>query len=417
MADYPDAITELRAFRRAWPDSPYADEAALLLGDALCGVGRIDDGLDEYRKVNPRAGRFHEEAVFKIGKVMRLTGDLAGMRAHFGAFVKSSPASSRVAEAVHWMCWSWQQAGEDAKAREVAWQAIADLGNDPAQAGVEDILGALAGMHRRDEESGRVFMLRLHKLAESAAAPAGGKSILACRAHWARADFVRRTEPVLFRTEMLAAAEDLDPRDYPPRLSVDIAAAVDELGLSERAETILIDTRKWHPRTLDKARIHAALAKLAGKRGDTRAALAAYARIDAENLVVPPSLRAEILMDRARLEAASGNPDRALEIWKQVQADRAMPARVRANAYFLAGQALAAGDPAQAAPYFERVYVAYGGFVDLAAEAYVARARCLVRLGHHDKAREVYRELINREDMAGQTKALDEARRKLEESR
>ena len=414
LAKYDDAITELRAFRRAYPESPYADEAALLLGDALCGVGRIDDGLAEYRKIKPAAGRFHEEAVFKMGKAMRLTGDLSGMRTHFAAFLKASPGSSRVAEAVHWMCWSWQQSGEESKAREAAWQAVSDLGNDPEQAGVEDILVALAKMHRRDEESGRVFMLRLHQLAESAKAADGGKSLLTCRARWARAEFVRRVEPVLFRTEMLAAAEDLDARKYPPRLSVDIAEAVEDLGLSERAEEILIDTRKWHPRTLEKARIYAGLAKIADKRGDSKAALAAYARIDQENLIVPASLRAAMEMDRARLEAAAGNLDRAQEIWKQIQGDRALPARTRAEAYLLAGRAVAEKDPAQAAPYFERVYVAYGAFPEFAADAYLARARCLERLGHHEKAREVYRELTQREDMAGLSAAVEEAKRKLE---
>ena len=97
-----------------------------------------------------------------------------------------------------------------------------------------------------------------------------------------------------------------------------------------------------------------------------------------------------------------------------MQSDRALPARLRAEAFFDAGAALAPADPQQAAPFYERVYVAYAGFSNLAAKSYLARADCLERLGHPDKAREVYTELTTRDDLAAETAAVEAARRKLE---
>jgi TolA-binding protein len=413
-ARYDDAITEFRAFLRAHEGSEYIDEAHLLLGDALGGVGKTDAALEAYAKIKPSSGRFHEEGIFKAGKVLKLTGEIQAMREHFEAFLKKYPRSSRAAEAVHWVSWTWQQEGDETKAREAAWDAFTRFGGDPEQSGVEDILEALAKMHRRDEESGNLFRLRLHELAQPGRdekADAASR-LLACRALWARARFVERTDPTNFRADMLAASALIEPKEHPPRLTVDIALALESIGLDERARELLAETRKWHPRTLEKARLYAALGRLAEKAGDHNAALAAYDRFDTEGIAPPADVRAEVQLARARLEAASGKLDSALARWKEIQTDRTFPARARATAFFENGRALAEKDPATAAPFFERVYVAFGGQHDLVAAAYLERARCLERLGENEKAMEVYRELANRDDLPGQEKAINEARGK-----
>jgi TolA-binding protein len=413
-ARYDDAITEFRAFLRAHEGSEYIDEAYLLLGDALGGIGKTGAALEAYAKIKPSSGRFHEEGIFKIGKVLKLTGEIKAMREHFQDFLKKYPRSSRAAEAVHWVSWTWQQEGDENKAREAAWDAFIRFGGDPGQSGVEDILEALARMHRRDEESANLFRLRLHQLAQPGRdekADAASR-LLACRALWARARFVERTDPTNFRADMLAASALIQPKDHPPRLTVDISLALESIGLEDRARELLAETRKWHPRTLEKARLYAALGRLAEKAGDAKAALAAYDRFDTEGIAPPPDVRAEVQLARARLEAAAGKTDSALARWKEIQTDRTFPARARATAFLENGRALSEKDPAAAAPFFERVYVAFGGQHDLVASAYLERARCLERLGEKEKAIEVYRELANREDLPGQDQAINEARGK-----
>lgn len=413
-ARYDDAITEFRAFLRDHEGSEYLDEANLLLGDALGGVGKTDAALEAYAAIRPASGRFHEEGIFKTGKVLKLTGEIKAMRKHFETFLEKHPRSSRAAEAVHWVCWTWQQEGDETKAREAAWDAVTRFGGDPEQSGVEDILEALAKMHRRDEDSGNLFRLRLRQIAEPGRDDKADAAtrLLSCRALWARARFVERTDPTNFRADMLAASALVNPKDHPPRLSVDIALALESIGLDERARELLAETRKWHPRTLEKARLYAALGRLAEKAGDLPAALAAYDRFDTEGIAPPPDVRAEVQLARARLEAASGNTASALARWKEIQGDRTFPARARATAFLENGRALAEKDPATAAPFFERVYVAFGGQPDLVAAAYLERARCLERLGEREKALEVYRELARREDLPGQEKAIQEARGK-----
>lgn len=413
-ARYDEAITEFRAFLRAHEGSDYRDEAHLLLGDALGGVGKTDAALEAYSKIRPSAGRFHEEGIFKTGKVLKLTGEIRAMRTHFEAFLKDHPRSARAAEAVHWVSWTWQQEGNETRAREAAWEAVARFGGDPEQSGVEDILEALARMHRRDDDSGNLFRLRLRQLAEPGRDEKASEAarLLACRALWARARFVERSDETNFRADMLAASALILPKDHPPRLSVDIALALESIGLDERARDLLAETRKWHPRTLEKARLYAALGRLAEKAGDFPAALAAYDRFDSEGIAPPPEVRAEVQLARARLEAAAGKTDSAFARWKEIQTDRTFPARARATAFFENGRALAEKDPAAAAVFFERVYVAFGGQHDLVASAYLERARCLERLGERDKAIDVYRELARRDDLPGQEKAIGEARGK-----
>jgi TolA-binding protein len=401
MADYEGAAGELAGFLREHPASDSIPEANLLLGDALGGLGRLEEAQAAYDRIPPAAGRFFDEAIFKKGKILRLASGPAAVREHFAAYLEAHPESGRAAEAVHWIGWSWDQEGQPARAREAWWQAVEDLGGDPDQLAVEDLLESLEKMHRSDEESGRQFNTRLQKISD--ARPADGPDILACRAHWARGRFARRAEPAQFRAEMMRARERLDPRAHSPRLAVDIAAALEESGLDAQAADLLVEVRRWHPRTLEKARIFSTLGRIALRRGQPEEAEAAFARFEEEAIAPPPALRAEVALARARLDAAAGRKASALERFKEIQGDRALPARTRAEAHAAAGDMLAGDDPAAAAVHFERVYVAYAGFADLAAAAYVARAESLVRLGRADLAREVLADLLGRDEFAGQS--------------
>jgi hypothetical protein len=69
------------------------------------------------------------------------------------------------------------------------------------------------------------------------------------------------------------------------------------------------------------------------------------------------------------------------------------------------------GSAKEALAYYERVYVAYGKFADLVAQAYWHRGQALESLGLAGEAREVYAELVSREDLAGFPEAAGAARR------
>lgn len=408
LADYEGAVTEFTGHLVRHPGTESEAEARLLLGDALCGLGRLDEGVEAYAAVPPEGGRFFHEAVFKHGKVLRLRGEAGSVREHFADYLQAHPGSSRAAEAVHWMAWAWRQEGNSEAAREVAWKAVEELGADPGQVAVEDILDSLVKAHRGDPRMGNLLLARLEEMAQ--ARPPDGPDILACRARWARARFFQPDDPVRYKAEMLLAQERFSPRDHHPRLGVDIAAALEETGLDGPATELLIEVRRWHPRMLEKARLFALLGRMAMRRGDDEAARDHYRRFEEEAVAPSSALRGEVALAMARIEAEDGLRGQALGRLRAIQSDRQIPARTRAEAFFEAGMLQRDSAPATAAPFFERVYVAYGGFEDLAARAYLERARCLRELGRASSAAEVLDELLGRGDLAEETDVLGEAR-------
>jgi len=58
LADYETAISQFERFLETYGDeAPDADEARLLLGDALLGMGRSDEGIAAYRSIRPESPR------------------------------------------------------------------------------------------------------------------------------------------------------------------------------------------------------------------------------------------------------------------------------------------------------------------------------------------------------------------------
>ena len=54
----------------------------------------------------------------------------------------------------------------------------------------------------------------------------------------------------------------------------------------------------------------------------------------------------------------------------------------------------------EALPYYEQIYILFNRFPEMVAAAYYGRGRALEELSMPEKAREVYSELANREDLA-----------------
>ncbi len=78
-----------------------------------------------------------------------------------------------------------------------------------------------------------------------------------------------------------------------------------------------------------------------------------------------------------------------------------MPARVRADAFLDAARLHVKRQQfREALPYFEQVYLLFNRFPELVAKAYYERGEVLEKLNLPDKAREVYSELAQREDLA-----------------
>jgi tetratricopeptide (TPR) repeat protein len=126
-------------------------------------------------------------------------------------------------------------------------------------------------------------------------------------------------------------------------------------------------------------------------------------------------LLGSVLLRKAAIEAGLGRSDAARGSLDALLGNKFVPNRDKASALMRYGRWWRArDDERKATAYFERVYVAYGKFRDLVAEAYLERGRSLEALGEREKAVETYRVLTGRDDLVEFGEVVGEARERLE---
>ncbi len=396
MADYPAAIAQLENFLETDANDPLADEAKLLLGDALLGEGEIERGIAVYKNIRPVARRFFEDGWFKTGKALRLREDHPGMRAHFEQFLRENPGSSRTAEAVYWIGWTHRTEGNPGQAREIYLEILRERGDLPEDYAMADIFSALPKVFPGDE--GRSALLKeldgLLQLAASA-----GRPTLALRTLWARAQAEARANPERARATLLEASKTADAKLHNPRLVADCADALRESGNELLAEELYKGIRKWHPRAIEKDRVYAGLGMIAMARGQKAIAIEYFEKFENETFGSP--LLGKILLSRAGLQLEEGQRGEARRTLEGILEDARMPSRDKALALFaLADLFSEENELKKAAAYYERIYVAYGKYRDLVARAYYRRGQVLEQLEMPAKSLDVYRELAAREDLS-----------------
>ena len=139
MREYASAEEELKAYLQAHPEGEEWAEAQILLGDALLAQAESEEGKAVYAGIAATDGRFHEEAQFKLAKVLKLEEDYPGLRDLMQQYLGQYPNSPRAAEALFFIGTAWRQEGRVYKAKEEYWSAIKKYGNDPAAFAVEDL--------------------------------------------------------------------------------------------------------------------------------------------------------------------------------------------------------------------------------------------------------------------------------------
>ena len=412
MAEYPKAIEELKDFIYRDKDSvQYVEEAKLLLGDALGSEGKIDEAIKAYlsvdRTVNPR---FYEDAWFRIGNIYKLAERFEEMRAHFERYVRESPKSLRIAEAVYWIGWTFDTAGRRDEARKAYWDAIEQHGDAPDSLGVEDVLAALPrlypGVEGRDELTAKLGDL-------GSPSSRARRPVLALRASWAKAGLWKKHDPEGSRRWLVELAPQMDVRHQSSRIVADVADALRETGRRDEAKKLYVELRKWHPRAMEKDRAFLGLGLIALEEKKPEEALRALGRFERETVGSP--LMADVASMKGDLYAGDRKfADAQVEYEKILQMPTARRDMKAATLIKLGDLLVSQRQDLKATVYYERVYVSYGKYLPLVAAAYLKRAETLDRLNETVKAGEVYREMALRSDLAGMpeqvkaVKVLDE---------
>jgi tetratricopeptide (TPR) repeat protein len=401
MAYYADAIEGFEQFLAAHPGSAYADEARLLMGDALFAIGEIEVGIEAYRSIGEESTKFYEDGWFKIGKAFHLRGEHEELREHFRRFVEERPGSGRVAEAVYQIGASYEAEGDEAEAERIYWETVESYGDEPEHLGIEDILMAARRLYRGD---GGLDRLLLRVDAEVRKAVAEEKRSLKLRLVWARGHYLTGRSAALSQAAFLEASRGLDPKVHSPRITIDCADALRETGNVIQAGQLYTEMRRWHPRAVEKDRAFYGLALIALGEGRGEEALGYLDRFERETMY--SGLTGKVKMIRAQLLWDERRYREAFEVLDEVL-EGELPPRDKAEALMRYGELLTERrEWLRATAYYERVYVAYGRFSDLVASAYAKRAELLERLKREREAGEVWGELARRQDLADTEEAV-----------
>jgi len=419
MKDYAQAEKELKQLLQDFPQCEESAEARLMLGDALLAQGKSDEGKEVYASVTPGAGHFHEEAQFKIAKVLKLEEDFEGLRGLMNNYLQAYPRGSRAAEALYLIGQSWRQQDQPEKAVAEYWKAINQFGNDPEADSVEEMFVALGKSHKSDAEQ-RDYLAELRGLRDRAAAE--GKKVLGVRTIWALSQALRKSDSALAGSLLREAAAMAKPENTDPMMLADFAmaqmsAAASAPDASEaatrkaKAAQLYRDLLIWHPRAAQKDKALAALAQFSLDAGDNEGALDYYGRLERDMPWSP--LMGDALMTRARLASEAGRKDQAVEAYTRLLAAEGVSGKLKAQALLAIGDIeMARSQPKLAIPYYQRIYILYGKWRETVADAYLHSGEAFEQLKDNEAARKTYEELVSNEDLAALPQAAT-AREKL----
>lgn len=408
--DYATSIEELKKFLRDHPKSNQRSEAFLLLGDAYMAEGEIDRGIDTYKRIHRDETRYFEEGWFKIGKALRLQEKNSALRAHLVQFRTEFPDSLRIAEALYWIAWSYRAEDQLEKAREVYWDAIAELGDKAELRAVEDLFVGAAKLY--SEQSERVLLQRkLNNLASRA--KADGQKTLATRSLWALAIAFQKTDPAKAQALLVEAAATADVTTINPWLLADFANAAVSAGNLTQAEGLYHALLKWNPRSRYKDRALAGLADLALGRADQPTALKYFERFERET--EGSLLSGKVRLARAKLYRGQNEKDQAKATLETLLADKPTNGQVKAEALIELGEILLEEkEYGKAIAYFQRIYVMYNRWPAFVAKAYLLSGFAFEKLDDKESALKTYREMVAREELAGSAETV-EAKKRIEQ--
>ncbi|MEM6915438.1 MAG: tetratricopeptide repeat protein, partial [Verrucomicrobiota bacterium] len=397
LAEYEAALELLADFNEAYPGDPFTDESNLLIGDAYLGEGQMDEGFAAYDRVRPQSGRFFEDAWFKKGNAYKLLEEFDTMRSHFEAFVEGYPISSRLPEAIYWIGWTYLRDENYNAAQKVYWDTIEMHGNDPDMTTITDVLSALPKVYEPEGEKGRQDLMTRLQLMKTRASVAE-EGVLAARAGWARSVILERENAGAARSELLDVQKWIDPKETAPLISVAVGEAMLEEWETEAAEEMCLETRRWHPRAVEKGRIYRALARIAVSKGETEDAIDYFEKFEREAFASIDL--GEVKLEKAGLLVETGESEKAREELEAILELPGITAETKATAMIQLGDSFAnSGDHNKAIVYYERIYVAYGKFTELNARAYWGRGQSLEELDLSREALETYEELASRQEL------------------
>lgn len=410
--EYEPALEQIDGYLARFPDDGHREEALVLRGDSLMGLGQLLPAALAFHQVGPDAGGLFIYAVFQTGKIYRAMEEYDRLADHFTDYINRTDLDPhpRVSEGLYWIGWAREQQGRLDEAFPLFEEALERYGNDPQATEMMAILGALHQAHthlRSDPPEGGIDASDVLLGTPDFMDWLGGE--------WERAldegllTYYSRLR--LYEADRLQAARRPDEAeavilglaDTVPLEALD-ADGLGKVGLSleehgrEGSEAYFRALIERYPTAVQRAYAFLGLGKLAIQAGDYAAAVEALKPLVETMPTHPLGPEGSILYAQALIE--TGDPAAAKPVLEDLLKMRSARGRPHARALLTLAQAAEARDaPDEAIAYYQRVYNLYRAYPDLVGQAYLGSARLFENRGDLAAAWRTYREMLFFDDL------------------
>ena len=152
MRNHNDALADVALLLEDFPEHSRVDEARILRGEILMGQGKLESALDAFSTISDGQPNLFAHATFQIGKILRALQEYERLVEHFQAYLEGGDPQEkkpRVAEALYWTGWAYDQLGRTQEAFPIYHKALGNFGNDLQANEIGMVLTALQKQHAR----------------------------------------------------------------------------------------------------------------------------------------------------------------------------------------------------------------------------------------------------------------------------
>jgi len=390
LEKYDEAQVRFTQVIETWPESPIYSDACSMRGDLLASKGMLNEAQRDYEEAiaSAQTPRQDSYALFQMVTLFSLEIRHQEILDALNSYLERQGKNADVAKAAFWIGKTKIAQGHIVEAVEAYHETIVNYGGNIQQDGVDLIISELLIVSKKllKDDEREALKERLNASLQEAD---NVTLQLRLRVLLASMDGAE----IALGTQLIAELDDLEEAP-PPVLSV-ICDASFELKNYSRAEEIL---NIFQTRYEESDFMRAAL-KLRGfglfNAGEHDAALKISAETQALYGTDPDAAWAQII--KGQIELQKEEFDAARKTFRAVLSVREWRGEPYAEATYYLGQVEEkAGDPRKAFGWYQRAYFQYKGYAKgvWAAEAYLASARCLKKLGLEKEYRDTFRAML-----------------------
>jgi tetratricopeptide (TPR) repeat protein len=382
------------------PEQPQRGEIHSLRGDALAGLGRVEEAILAYRE----ALNLHlsdEQLGYVLDELTRhyqARREFDAAVAMWEQFAAERPDHPYVINAAYWISRIRTREGRADEALELVSKITRRYVADPSRADVERLLVEIASSMARPPRVRRgepkpelvpenTLFQRVDELllvGENRRHPTAQARALFTQAEIAA---VRKRDDL--RDQLLGQiASKFSPDQLPPGILGKVGDTLLAQGHPDLAKKFFEQILSAHPKTIFADFGYVGMGEIALAEGNGDEALARFnAAIDVAGARFKLK---EATLGRARAQLLLGRTDQARRLLEEVAANRAWRGEATVEALFLLGEIhLRQGTPedlAKAQAHYQRIYLSYKRYPAWVAKAYLRSAETFEKLGRFQEA-------------------------------